>query len=488
MTPSVLQVLIAAGRRLRVDPYFVGGPVRDRLLGRACHDWDIVSRKALSLARSAARQTRGKLIVLDHHYRIYRLILSDQTTIDFAEMQGATIREDLGRRDFTINAMAVHIKEGSSVIDLFGGQRDLKRKVVRAVSRKAFREDPLRLLRAFRFAAQFGFSIERQTLKWMAQSRGGLMGPVANERIREEWLRLLQQPAATPSLKLMDKTGLLTAIFPDMETCRSVARRYYGKGGVLKHSLQTVENLEWILQRIVSGCRSIGASAKQRGLTPILPYADTPIRKDILKYVNESMGGFPRRVWLKFAGFLHDIGKPATAQVLNGRLRFFGHEDAGSRMSHRILRDLRCSRQEEHLVSIWVQNHMRPGNLAAASRITDKAVARFFRDLGEEGVGMLLVSLADHYGYLPKAQWGKGKDPVEKTTALLLDAYYNQREKVLPERIINGHTLMKKLRIKPGPMVGKLLNAIQDGQAEGSVTTKEEALDYAKRKLRTMKL
>ena len=116
--------------------------------------------------------------------------------------------------------------------------------------------------------------------------------------------------------------------------------------------------------------------------------------------------------------------------------------------------------------------------------MSDKAAARFFRDLSEEGVGMLLVSLADHYGYLPKTQWGKGVDPVEKTTALLLNAYYNQREKVLPARVINGHILMKKLKLKPGPVVGKLLAAIQDAQAEGKVTTQEEALVHAKTFLR----
>ena len=277
MTPSILQVLINAGHRRRVEPYFVGGPVRDRLLGRHCHDWDIVSRQALPLAREVARSTHGKLITLDDQNRIYRIILSDHTTIDFAEMQGKNIQEDLARRDFTINAMAMPLlptfllprgeggrrpDEAASplpsptgrgslamgIIDPFGGQRDLKRKVVRAVSQRAFKEDPLRLVRAFRFASQFGFSIESKTLKWITQSHQGLIGHVANERIREEWLRLLQQPEAHVSLRLMDRTGLLTAIFSDMETCRSVAYRYYGKGGVLKHSLQTVENLEWILQ------------------------------------------------------------------------------------------------------------------------------------------------------------------------------------------------------------------------------------------------
>jgi tRNA nucleotidyltransferase (CCA-adding enzyme) len=192
VNPSILQALKAAGRKRRVEPYFVGGPVRDRLLGRVCHDWDIVSRQALPLARSVVKSLRGKLITLDDQNRIYRIILTDHTTIDFAEMQGKNIREDLARRDFTINAMAQRL-EGRDIIDPFNGQKDLNRSIIRGLGLRAFREDPLRLVRAFRFAAQFGFSIEPGTLKWIIQGQSWLIGRVAYERIREEWLR---NPAA----------------------------------------------------------------------------------------------------------------------------------------------------------------------------------------------------------------------------------------------------------------------------------------------------
>src|SRR4029077_19486632 len=109
---------------------------------------------------------------------------------------------------------------------------------------------------------------------------------------------------------------------------------------------------------------------------------------------------YPRTAWLKFGAFLHDIGKPATAKMIKGRLRFFEHEHVGARLAMKVGERLRCSRQEVQLLGLWVRNHMRPGNLAAAARITDKAISRYFRDLGEEGVGMVLISLADHYTYL----------------------------------------------------------------------------------------
>jgi len=500
---SALRRIFAELCRLNSELFLVGGPVRDRLLARRCHDWDLACRNAQSTARQTAKVLHGKFITLDEQHRIFRVILPDHTTLDFAELQGKTIEQDLSRRDFTINAMAIRLCSGAPVlpcsgleraafnrsteaqehgstviVDPFGGQRDLRRKIIRAVSPRALVDDPLRLLRAFRFAAQFQFAIEARTLRWIRKHRESLW-KVAAERIREEWLRLLMQPAAAATLKSMDQAGLLPVLFPDLETCRRVAVRYYGRGGVLKHSLQTVGNLEWIFERMASEPRSAGASRKSM-LAPMLRSSDAPIRE----YLNKPMGGFPSAAWLKFAGLLHDIGKPATAQVIKGRLRFFGHEDVGARQTQRILRDLRCSRQEIQQVSAWVQNHMRLGNLAAAPKITEKAIARFFRDLGNGGVGMVLVSLGDHYSYLPRNRWGKGTDPVEKVARQLLDSYYFRREAVLPVRIVNGHVLMKKLRLKPGPLIGKLLASVQDAQVEGKVTTRDEAIAFARRKLK----
>src|SRR6185503_5696276 len=109
-----------------------------------------------------------------------------------------------------------------------------------------------------------------------------------------------------------------------------------------------------------------------------------------------------------------DFGKPATAKVIKGRLRFFEHEHVGARVATEVSRRLRLSRQEMHVLELWVRNHMRLGNLAAADHLTEKALSRYFRDLGEDGVGMVLVSLADHYTYLRKSLWLKHKDPVEQ--------------------------------------------------------------------------
>jgi poly(A) polymerase len=498
--------ILSAARRLKLTPYWVGGPVRDRLLGRPCHDWDLVTPHAKKLAQAVARKTRSKLITLDDQYRIYRLI-QGELTVDFAEMHGKTIEEDLGRRDFTINAMAIPITDpsvaviasppfrrsnlsttrhdrllrlhesprndgndgldGDRLIDPFGGQRDLQKKTIRAVSQKAFTEDPLRLLRAYRFSAQFGFSIDPKTHGWIKKNHRLLQaGKVARERVREELLRLANQEGAAETIRAMDQSGLLTAIFPEIEAGRRVALAYYGKGGVVKHLLNSVQNVEWILRKV-------------RGDLPFL--WNSPVVAEKLKnYILSPLGGFPRLAYLKVAALLHDIGKPATAEMIRGRLRFFGHEEVGAKITQSVLSKLRFSRLECQGIQAWVRHHMRLGNLAASGRVTDKAIARYFRDLGEDGPGMLIVSLGDHYDYLARAQWGKGKDPVEKTAITLLNRYWLQQQTINPQKLINGHDLIRACRVKPGPLIGKLLEAIQDAQIEGRLHSKTEALFYAK--------
>lgn len=456
MTPFQNELLLTQMKRHGSPLWLVGGPIRDLLLGVECKDWDFVSRDAERMARRMAKASGGTFIVLDDENRIYRVVLSDGHTLDFAELQGRTIEDDLKRRDFTINAMARRFPDGP-IIDPFRGQLDLRKRLIRGCSERAFQDDPLRVVRAFRFSAQLQAKVDPRTRGWLKKYRSGLTH-VSAERIREELIRLWKQPKSGPVMRLMDQCGVLAHLFPEIEACRRTAVRYYGKGGVLRHSFETIDNLEWIIQHDISD--------------------------DVRAYLHALIGGYPRLAWLKWAAFLHDIGKPATAKMFKGRLRFFEHEHVGAELTRRIGKRFRLSRKETHLLALWVRHHMRTGSLAAAPRITDKALSRFFRDLGEEGVGMVLLSLGDHYTYLRHALWGKGTDPVEKMGKKLLTSYFQERAKILPERLINGHDLMKALRIKPGPQIGKLLDAVQDAQAEGKVQTKEEALRFAKQRIK----
>lgn len=480
--------------------YIVGGAVRDFLLGRPVVDLDLVCRYARKAAQQAAKECNGSLVVLDDQNKIYRVVLREPhpyKTLDFAEMQGASIEKDLARRDFTVNAMAMRISEvgfrisdlkirnpqseiRNILIDPFQGQKDLKNKILRGVSAGAFKDDPLRVLRAFRFMAQLGFKVEAQTLGWIKRSKA-LLDKVAAERIRHELLVLFEQPKVSDTLRAMDSMGLLTQIFPDLEAGRRTAIRYYGKGGVLKHALATVEAFEHLVRGVgdVRDVRDVKSPAPNGPNLPNVP--------DLSRYLASSVSAHPRVGMLKIAALLHDVGKPATAKVIKGRLRFFEHEHVGAEQAYRGLAALRFSRQECLLARGWVKNHMRLGSLAAIGEVSNKAIARFFRDLGEDGIGMVLLSLADHFTYLKRSLWGKNKDSVEKMARRMLKAYGEEREKILPKRLLNGFDLMKALKIKPGPIVGELLEKIQEAQVMGKVATTEEALEFVKRQKRLNK-
>lgn len=472
MHPPFTPIIAEICRRFHSHPYWVGGTVRDYVLKQPCHDWDLVCVQAKKVAQATARKLSARFITLDEQNRIYRLVLPEESgrrlTLDFAELQGKNIEQDLARRDFSINAMAV-VLGSEKIIDPFKGQQDLKKKVLRALSRKAFVDDPLRLLRAYRLSAQFGLTPQSQTVQWIKAEQMRIH-QVAAERIREEFLRLLSQKRCAVVLTTMDQQGFLTLLLPELEAGRHVGIAYYGRGGVVKHHLQSVNNLEWLLDH----------------LDQVAFIETAAIREKIQTYVAGAVSGMPRSAFLKLGALVHDIGKPATAEVIRGRLRFFGHEDVGAQAVGKALSNLRFSRQEIQLIRLWVRNHMRPGSLASAPEMTEKAMARFFRDMGEEGVGMLLVSLGDHYTYLARSKWGKGTDPVERASQKLLSAYYLTRDRVLPPKVLDGTILMKAFRLKPGPLIGKLLEAVKDGQAGGHLKTLQDALKYAKSKLQSL--
>jgi len=439
-------LLATESRRLKIPVWWVGGPVRDHVMGRAWNDGDVTSPGALRLAQAVGRKLGLKVISLDEQFRIYRLVRKETgDMLDFAQLQGKTIEQDLARRDFTINAMARPVG-GTTIVDPFGGRKDIERRRVRALSQKVLKDDLLRRLRAFRFSAQLDFTIDPQTLRWIQRLT---FGKVAAERIREELLKLLATPRATDALIAMDKVTMLTDILPELEACRRTAKSFYGAGGVLKHSLASVRNLEWLLE-----------TAKGKVRT----------------HVEESIGGHPRKAWLKLGALLHDIGKPATVQKIGGRLRFFNHEEVGADLIGPLARRLRFSRQETQLIRAMVKHHMRLGSLASAPAITPKAHMRYFRDLNQESISMILVSLADHYDYLAKPKWGKNTDPVEKMANRLLSAYLDQASVAHLPRLVDGHAVMKALRIKPSPVIGRLLQEIQDLQADGKVKTKADVL------------
>lgn len=458
--PDLKSALPAA---LGPDAHVVGGAVRDRLLGRPVIDVDIaVHADAGKAAAKIAATLKGRSFPLHADLDIFRVV-ADGFHVDVARFQGKDLAADLDRRDLTINALAVPVSEWfrpawkKKIVDRHGGLSDLAKGRLVPVSPKIFREDPLRLLRVFRIAAELGLAVPAATLKLVTTHRRLILKPAA-ERAREELLKMFGTPNAHKALVAMDKSGLLDVLFPPAVPLRRTAPDYYGKGGVLKHTLDSVKCFEGIVETL-------------SGWFP-------GTHKKIRAYLDDVITGHPRVAHCKWALLLHDIGKPKTARMIDGRLRFFEHEHVGADMVAKLSPRYRWSSEETTRYARLVRNHMRPGNLATHPKVTDKAIYRFFRDLEDDGIAMLLVSLADHLTYLTGAQKKKRNSAHELVTLRMVARFYSQTKKVIPERVITGHDIMKAFDLKPSPLIGELLTAVTEAQVEGKVKSAKDAIAF----------
>jgi poly(A) polymerase len=459
-----------------VEGYIVGGFVRDTLMQRDSGDVDIaVGADAMDLAPRIADALRGKFVPLDEEHQIARVVLARAGAIhlDIATMRGG-IADDLALRDFTVDAMAISLGEmdnpDAPVIDPFGGRRDLGEGVVRAISEEAFRRDPARLLRAPRLAAECGFSLDEET---RAQIRRNcqLIQKVAGERVRDELCRLLAVPDSARWLRLLDELGLLTAVFPELAPAKGSEQPKEHYWDVFEHSIETVATVEFLLR--------IGkpdyCGDEMLAVAPWWPALEA-------HFESEVAGGHSRKILLKLVALLHDIAKPQTRTIEdNGRMRFFGHSQQGAKLAAVILERLRFSSREKEVVSMMIEHHLRPGQLARDRELpTPRAIYRYFRDTGEAGVDTIFLNLADHLAARgPMMELESWREHAEVMT-FVLEERFREESVISPPQLISGHDLIDTFDMTPGPRIGELLEAVREAQAAGEVATREEALDFVR--------
>jgi poly(A) polymerase len=462
-----------------IPAFIVGGLVRDMLLGRDTADIDIaVDADAPAVAREAAACLGGAYVELDDVNRIGRVVLPENKwQVDFTTLQG-DITQDLARRDFTIDAMAAALDKSlktitvNDIIDPFNGRQDLDRRLIRAVSDSVFTSDPARLMRAARLAAELGFDIEEGTEKLIVNNSHLVTG-VAGERIREELLRLLALPGAAGRLFYLDRLGLLTALFPELEPARGVEQPKLHVWDVFDHSIQTVAAVEFVLRE--SGCDFAGEDA-----LAAVPWSDK-LRRHFDREISRGSTG---RTMLKLAALLHDIAKPQTRTVDGERTRFLGHPDQGAAAAAAIMTRLRFSKREIQLVALLIKYHLRPTQMSHEGLPTARAVYRFFRDTGEVGIDLLYLCLADHLAARGNTLDMAGWREHTRETEYVLSRYPAAENQAAPGNIFNGNDVMQSLKLKPGPAVGELLEALREARAAGEIATRAQALKYLKRLFR----
>lgn len=492
-TPTSLQFSpllehINAALPADIPVYLVGGVVRDALLGRASHDWDFaVQGDALRIARQVADQLGAAYFPLDAEHDTGRVILNDsqgeRTFLDFVGLRGPDLESDLAARDFTINAMALEARDPQKLLDPLGGAADLHAQELRACSPTSLRDDPLRILRGIRQAADLGFKIVPPTRALMRQAIPGLKR-ISPERLRDELFRILGGRKPTACLRAIDLLGALAVILPEVNALHGVEQSPPHQSDVWQHSLDTLQKLEDVLA--VLAIEYDPDKAANLVLGEIVLRLGR-YRQHIAAHFEAALNtDRPLRPLLFLAALYHDIDKPQTRQVEeNGRVRFFQHEHAGANTVAGRGRALHLSNAEIERLQATVRYHMRPFLLAQSGpQPTRRAIYRFFRDAGPAGVEVCLLSLADFlatYGSSPpQEEWDRHLSVIRT----LLEAWWEHpEESIAPPPLLNGHDLITALRIPAGPQVGNLLEAVREAQAGGQVNNREEALELARKLL-----
>lgn len=470
MSPQVipqLKIIQQLTKKQKTKTYLVGGYWRDYLLGRPTLDFDFaVASGAIKMARVFAKKIKGAFVLLDEEHgcaRVVKNLNKRQVVFDFANFRDKTIAGDLRHRDFTINTLCADIHQLTSskdisgvLIDVNGARKDFDKKIVRMVSVNSFKEDPLRLLRAFSFQAGLGFALEKKTLAQIKKDSPLIRG-VAYERICDEFFKILASQEAPQSLKLLDKIGLLEKIIPQVRVMFDVHQGGYHHLNVWEHSLETVVQLEGVLKE-----------ARQN--------------PELLEYLNEPLAADrPRFALLKLAALLHDIGKPQTRKKEKGRTSFHGHERVGKDIVRHVAILLKISVKERHALQDMVLWHLRPGYLADFKSPSQRAIFRFFRDAKDEALSILLLSLADQRSTRGPLTTAYDQKHHEKILKGLIKLYLDKKKEKPFVRLISGDDLIKKLKLEPSPIFAKILREVEERQAAGEIKTKTQALTLAKK-------
>ncbi len=477
---SLLDELRPLFFNLEQPVYLVGGAVRDAVRGVANYDLDfVVSEHAVPLTFTIGNKIGEPAYVLDKERDAGRVVLQKaHTMLDFTCFRGADLLADLGDRDFTINAMALPATAvtTASIIDPFNGLEDLANKQIRLVHPDALESDPIRALRAVRQGLSYGFSLTEATQTAVLAAASSLHKS-SMERRRDEFVKLMKTAVPDQAISQLHKLGLLSELVPEVADLESIEQSAPHHEPVLAH---TISVLRWLvaIETAVVNQQPIDIPE----LSEIQPqFAE--FSQGLQEHLTRDIGGgLNGHLLLRLDGLFHDVGKKDTQTIAeSGRIRFLGHDKIGAELSAKRLRQMTFSNKVVKQVETAVNSHMRPLQLAQnGKRPSRRAIYRYFRATEETGLDIGLLSLADHL-----ATYGGVGDEIawHNLVTVVLELfrhYFDQYEEtVSPEPLLNGHDLIQLLKIPAGPEVGRILRLVQEAQAAGELTSREEALEFA---------
>ncbi|MGB9779637.1 CCA tRNA nucleotidyltransferase [Caldanaerobacter sp.] len=450
------------------DVYIVGGYIRDRVLGREAKDYDFaVLGDAEEVAKLAAEVLGGKIVPFMAEKGTYRVLVGEEI-LDFTNLRGENIQQDLAHRDFTMNAMALRLKdyfEFEYIIDPFGGLEDIKSRKIKHVADYTFREDPLRALRAVRFAATYKFDIEEETKKKIKEE-AHLLKNVAPERIMNEIFIIIKEKDSHKYLRIMEEMGLMENIFEEVARLKEVGKCYYQLVNSWIHSIRAVEEYENIIN------------------TMRFPKDVTDLLRDYLERPLSSENKV--KDIIKLAILFHDIGKVESIYIdIENRLHFYNHEIKGAEMIKKMGTRMKIPRKEINLLKKLILYHKKPLDYYLEG-VNNKTLFRFFYHLKDNVIGILLVSLADYTA--ARLSFGKVEDipRYENFIIKLLRRYVEFKETEKP--LLSPLDIILNFDVKDGKKLGQILYEIRKNRFYGEIKTKEDAIEFIKERMRVEKI
>jgi uncharacterized domain HDIG len=445
--PEAIKNIFSIFKKNGFEIYLVGGAVRDFLLGKNPKNFDFTTnatpKQIQSLfPNSFYNNTYGTVSIpveMEGLSSLQKTIVEitpfrkEKDYTDFRHPEkiewAKTVEEDLGRRDFTINAIAY---DGNKIIDPFGGEKDIKNQLIRCVGDpdKRFTEDALRLLRAIRFASQLGFLIEEKTREAIVKN-SYLITKISWERIRDEFLKILKSDHPSEGVLFLRNTGLLKYILPELDICFSIPQK-----SPKRHHIYDV------------------------GTHLVMSLKHCPSKDEITR----------------FATLIHDIGKAKTFKKdeKTGLITFYNHEVVGKKLAEKIAERFKLSNEQKTKLVRLVAYHQ----FTVSETQTDKAIRRFIRQVGKEYLeDMIALRFADRVGSGAKKDSWRFKLFRQKLIEVQKEPFK------ITDLKINGNQVMEILKIKPGPKVGQVLKTLFDQVVEKKLENKEEVLLKAVKKM-----
>ena len=441
--------------------YAVGGAVRDHLLGRPLRDVDLACRNAAGFARLLADCQEKPATVVpftrDRDAPCFRVVnrRRPEDFVDVVNLRGPTIEDDLERRDFTINAMAFRILPDGrlgDLIDCVNGGRDLGDRLIRACGSRALGDDPARVLRAARLSAQLDFSVTPDTRDAMAQQAARLTG-VAAERLTAELLKLLSCPRCLLQVRLLDETGVLGVILPEISAAKGCRQNGYHHLDVWEHSLATLAACE----EIIAGPEAAFGRAG-------------PAVRSFLDQNNHLP-------LLKLAALLHDLGKPRVKQYdqEKERVTFHGHDRRGAELAAVAAGRLRFSSADTRLLTLMVEQHMRPVILFQP-QVKQSTIIKWFREVNDASLLIMLLAMADVAAKSGERMACETKENFFAWARKETINYTEYLKKTFGQpSLVSGLDLLA-LGLAPGPAIGRILADIREQQDLGLITDRDHAL------------